>query len=163
MNKLNFLGIGPKIGVIALLWLVVTVLFSLKFTSSFSYFAAGNKILFFSGLVFVITGSIMYFLTIPSLLKGLKETKLVTTGTYYLCCNPLYASILLFIVPGISLLMNSWPVLTTSIVAYISFKFFIKSEVAEMEKFFGDDYRKYRSETPEFFPFPIKKWFRSRS
>lgn len=57
--------------------------------------------------------------------------------------------------------MNSWLVLTTSIVAFTLFKIFIKSEYAEMEKFFGDDYRKYKAETPEFFSFPIKKWFRS--
>jgi len=101
----------------------------------------------------------MYFLTAPALLKGLKETKLMTTGTFYLCCNPLYSSIILLIIPGISLMMNSWLVLTTSLVAYVLFKIFIKSEYSEMEKFFGDDFKKYRAETPEFFPFPWKKWF----
>jgi protein-S-isoprenylcysteine O-methyltransferase Ste14 len=57
--------------------------------------------------------------------------------------------------------MNSWLVLTTSIVAYILFKFYIRKEYAEMEKFFGDEFRNYKSITPEFFPFPVKKWFRS--
>jgi len=159
MNKLNFMGIGPKIGGVALPWLAIAIFFTLKFKSSFIYFEDGTKILFLIGLALVITGSIMYFLTVPALLKGLKETKLVTAGTFYLCCNPLYTSIILFIIPGISLMMNSWLVLTTSIVAFTLFKIFIKSEYAEMEKFFGDDYRKYKAKTPEFFPFPIKKWF----
>jgi protein-S-isoprenylcysteine O-methyltransferase Ste14 len=161
MNKLKFMGIGPKIGGIALPWLAVAIFFTLRFKGSFTYFKDGNKILFFIGLALVITGSILYFFTAPALLKGLKETKLVTTGTFYLCCNPLYAAIILFIFPGISFMMNSWLVLTTSIVAFTVFKIFIKSEYAEMEKFFGDEYRKYRAETPELFPFPIKKWFRS--
>jgi protein-S-isoprenylcysteine O-methyltransferase Ste14 len=103
----------------------------------------------------------MYLLTAPALLKGLKETRLVTTGTYYLCCNPLYSSLLLIIIPGISFMMNSWLVVTTSIVGYILFRIFIKSEYAEMEKFFGDDFIRYRAETPEFIPLPVKKWFRS--
>lgn len=42
-----------------------------------------------------------------------------------------------------------WLVLTTSVVAFTLFKVFIKREYVEMEKFFGDQYRKYRSETPD--------------
>jgi protein-S-isoprenylcysteine O-methyltransferase Ste14 len=161
MNKLNSMGIGPKIGGIILPWLAVAIFLSLKFKGSFIYFEEGNRMFFFVGLALVIIGSIMYFLTAPLLLKGLKETKLITTGTYYLCCNPLYASIILFIIPGISLMMNSWLILTTSIIGFPLCKIFIKSEYVEMEKFFGDNFRKYKAETPEFLPFPIKKWFKS--
>ncbi len=155
------MGIGPKVGGIILPWLVVAIFLTLKFKSKFTYFEDGNKILSFIGLALVIIGSIMYFLTAQALLKGLKETRLVTKGPYYLCCNPLYASIIVLIIPGISLMMNSWLVFTTSIVGITLCKIFIRSEYAEMEKFFGDDFIKYRAETPEFLPFPIKKWFRS--
>lgn len=161
MKKLNFMGIGPKIGGAVLPWLAVTIFFSLKFKNSFTYFENGSKILFFCGFVLVITGSILYLLTVPALLKGLKETKLIRTGTFFLCCNPLYSSIIIFIIPGVSLMMNSWFVLTASLIGFVLFKIFIKSEYREMEEFFGDDFKKYRAETPEFFPFPVKKWFRS--
>ena len=161
MKKMSFMGIGPRIGVIVLPWLAVTILLALKFKDSFAYFEDVKRILFFVGLSFVIAGSILYFLTIPAMLKGLINTRLITTGTYYLCCNPLYASIILFIIPGVSLMMNSWLVLTTSFAGYVLLKIFIKNEYEEMEKFFGDEFRKYRNETPEFFPFPLKKIFRS--
>jgi protein-S-isoprenylcysteine O-methyltransferase Ste14 len=157
MKKLNFMGIGPKVGIIVLPWLAVVIFLTVKFKSSFAYFADSNRILFFTGLVIVIAGSLIYFLTVPVMLKGLIKTKLITTGTYYLCCNPLYASIILLIIPGLSLMMNSWLILTTSIIGYILLKTFIKSEYEEMEKVFGDDFRKYRLETPEFFPLPYKK------
>lgn len=160
MKKLNFMGIGPKIGGVALPWLAASILLSLKFKSVFTFIEGGNKILFFSGLALIVTGSLMYFLTVPALLKGLKETRLVTTGAFYLCCNPLYSSIILLIIPGVSLMMNSWLVLTSSLAGIILFKIFIKGEYAEMEKFFGDDYRKYRAETPELIPFPLKKWIK---
>ena len=58
--------------------------------------------------------------------------------------------------------MNSWLVFTTSFTGYIVFKTVIKEEYREMEKFFGDDYRKYKEVTPEFFPFPVKKWFEKK-
>jgi len=54
--------------------------------------------------------------------------------------------------------MNSWLVLTTSLVGYVPLKLFIKTEYQELEKFFGEKYLKYKSETPEFFPLSIKKW-----
>ena len=160
MNKLNFMGIGPKIGGITLPWLAVAIFLSLRFKNSFTYLDHRSKVIFFCGLGMLIMGTLLYLFTIPSLMKGLKETKLVTTGTFYLCCNPLYSSIILFIIPGISLMMNSWLVLTTSIVGFTLLKVFIKSEYKEMEKFFGNDYRQYKAETPDFLPFPLKKWFR---
>jgi protein-S-isoprenylcysteine O-methyltransferase Ste14 len=152
MNKLNFLGVGPKIGIIALPWLAAAIFLSLKFRETFIFFDDSNNILFYTGLVILIGGLIFYFVTVPNLLKGLKETKLVTSGTFSLCCNPLYAAIILFIIPGVALMMNSWLVLSTSIAGYVAFKLFIKEEVKEMETFFGDEYRKYRAQTPEFFP-----------
>ena len=161
MNKLNFMGIGPKIAAVTFPWLAAAIFLTLKFSSSFVFSATMDKFLFYAGLVLVTAGSAMYFLTVPSLLKGLKETKLMTGGTFFLCCNPLYSSIILLIIPGVSLIMNSWLILTTSVVAYSLFRIFIKSEYAEMEKFFGDDFRRYKAVTPDFFPVPLKKWLKT--
>lgn len=160
MDKLNFMGSGPKIGLVALPWLAVTITLSLIYKNYFVYSETAGSYLFISGLALLFVGMVMYFSTVPLLLRGLKETKLITGGAYYLCCNPLYASLLLLIIPGISLMMNSWIIITTSIAGYIAFKIAIKSEYREMEKFFGNDYKKYRELTPEFFPFPFRKWFR---
>jgi len=159
MEKLNFYGAGPKIGRIVLPWLASTIILSLIFKGTFKYFPDDSRILFFTGLGLLIVGFIMYFSTIPALLKGIKETKLVTKGAFYLCCNPLYTAIILFLIPGTSFMMNSWLVITTSVVAYIIFKMYIRDEETELKKFFGDDYNAYKSSTPEFFPFPVKKLF----
>ena len=133
----------------------------MKFKSSFAYLENDSRILFFVGIAFLSIGALLYLFTLPALLKGLKETKLVTTGTFYLCCNPLYSSLILFIIPGVSFMMNSWLVLTTSIIGFTLLKIFIRSEYMEMEKFFGSEFRKYRAETPEFLPFPVRKWFKA--
>lgn len=159
MEKLNFYGVGPKIGRIVLPWLAVTIIISLIFKGSFKYLPDEKRILFFVGLALVILGFIMYFSTIPALLRGIKETTLITKGAFYLCCNPLYTAIILFLIPGTSFMMNSWLLLTTSVVAYIVFKIYIRGEETELENFFGESYTTYRSSTPEFFPFPVKKMF----
>ena len=157
MNRLNFLGIGPKIAVVLLPWLAATIVLSSFQTGFLKYTSETSKILHITGIVLMTFGLVFYFSTVRTLLKGLKETKLLTKGPYSLCQNPLYASLILVVVPALSLILNSWLVLTSSLIGYILFKLFIKSEYRELEKFFGEEYLKYRKVTPEFFPFSKKK------
>lgn len=159
MNKLNFFGIGPKMGSILLPWLAATIVISLVKKDLFTYSNSANKFIMMSGIVLLIIGLALYFLTVPMLLKGLKETRLITTGAFSLCQNPLYSSIILFIIPSVSLMLNSWLVLTSSIIGYILFKIFIIKENIELEKFFGEEYLRYKKETPEFLPVNFKKLF----
>lgn len=160
MNKLNFLGIGPKIAIVLLPWVGLSIAAGYYFDHSFSYTQHNSKLLLYAGIILIAVGLLFYFSTVRLLLKGLKETKLMTTGAYSLCQNPLYSSILLIIIPALSLILNSWIILTSSIVGYIFFKIFISNEYKELEKFFGEQYREYKKNTPEFFPFPLKKWFK---
>jgi protein-S-isoprenylcysteine O-methyltransferase Ste14 len=160
MTKLNFFGVGPKIGRITLPWLAFTIILSLIKKDLFTFTEGEGRGLRLAGYILLGIGLVFYFTTVRLLLKGLKETKLVTTGGFFLCQSPLYASILLLIIPAVSFLMNSWLVLTTSFIGYFVFKNCIKDEYTELEKFFGESYQKYKRETPEFFPFPFKKIFR---
>ena len=157
MNKLNFLGIGPKIAVVLLPWLAASIVLSSFKIGFLKYTSETSQILLIAGIALMASGLIFYFSTVRMLLKGLKETKLMTKGPYRLCQNPLYASLILAVVPALSLILNSWLVLSSSLIGYILFKLFIKSEYRELEKFFGEEYLKYRKVTPEFFPFSKKK------
>jgi protein-S-isoprenylcysteine O-methyltransferase Ste14 len=153
MKKLNFLGIGPKVAVILLPWLMISIGLSIMKPKLFMYPAGLKNILFVAGIILMTTGLIFYTSTARALLRGLKETRLVTTGPYRVCQNPLYTSFILFIIPALSLLLNSWLILTAGVLGYILFKRFIKSEYHELEEFFGEEYIKYHERTPEFFPF----------
>lgn len=159
MPKLNFLGIGPRIASVLLPWLVLTIVLSTHYKSLFAFIPGKSSILLISGIVLLVFGLVFYGSTVRLLLKGLNETRLVTNGAFSLCQNPLYSSIILFIIPALSLILNSWLVLTSSLAGYILFKINIRKEYIELEKFFGEDYKRYKNETPEFFPFPIRKWF----
>jgi len=158
MKKLSFFGVGPKIGRVLLPWLAFTILLSWTIPQFFNFTPERNSTLINSGIILLIVGLVFYFSAVRILLKGLEETRLVTKGPYYLCQNPLYVAIILFVIPALALLLNSWLILTSTLVGYILLKIFINKEYVELEKFFGPDYLKYKSETPEFFPLPIKKW-----
>lgn len=159
MKKLNFLGIGPKIAMVLLPYLILTIVISTHTHHEFAFTSFKSPFLFDAGLILLLLGLIFYFSTVRLLLKGLNETRLVTNGAFALCQNPLYSSIILFIIPALSFIVNSWLVLTSSIIGYILFRIFIKAEYLELEKFFGEAYANYKKVTPEFFPFPLKKWF----
>jgi protein-S-isoprenylcysteine O-methyltransferase Ste14 len=161
MAKLNFMGIGPKIGMVVFPWLIISILLTVFYRNIFSINFISYSVLMDIGIILLVIGAIFYLVTVRFLVTGLKNTQLQKDGTYFLCQNPLYSSFILMIIPGLALVMNSWLILTTSIVGYIIFKTCIKSEYAEMESFFGNDYHEYRNNTPEFFPFPWKKWFKS--
>jgi protein-S-isoprenylcysteine O-methyltransferase len=159
MPKLNFLGAGPKIASVLLPWLLTSIILSTHFRKMFSFTSEKSSLLFICGIILLVFGLIFYGSTVRLLLNGLKETRLVTNGAFSLCQNPLYSSIILFIIPALSLIINSWLVLTSSVAGYIIFKLVIKKEYIELEHFFGEDYIKYKNETPEFFPLISKKMF----
>jgi len=157
MKKLSFLGIGPKIGRIAIPYLLVEILLSIFNKELFSYSLQFAGPLFIAGEILMVIGLIFYIFSAKLLLTGLRKTRLMTSGTYYCCQNPLYAGLILMIIPALSLLLNSWLILTTSLVAYLVFRLLINSEYKELESFFGESYTGYRNETPEFLPFPVRK------
>jgi protein-S-isoprenylcysteine O-methyltransferase Ste14 len=153
MKKLDFFGVGPKIGRIVLPYLTIAIALTIMFPRLFTFGEPVRNYLLIAGIVILAAGLILYGFTVRLLLRGLKETRLVTAGTYRCCQNPLYAFLILLVIPGLGLIMNSWVILTTSIIGYIVFKKFISSEYKEMTEVFGDEYLQYKERTPEFFPF----------
>ena len=114
MEKLNFLGIGPKIGMVAIPFLAVAITLSVIYPQVFQFPSIPYVILLIAGIIFLGVGLVFYALTVRHLLKGLKGTKLMTSGPYAMCKNPLYASMILLLVPGLAFVLNSWLVLITS-------------------------------------------------
>lgn len=158
---MDFYGIGPKIGRVLIPWLALTIVLSSIF-SSFNFYAEQNSSLTISGAVLLFFGLGFYFSSVRLLLTGLREGKLVTTGTFYLCQNPLYMSFILFLIPAIAFLLNSWLILSASLVGLVLLKIYVSKEYKMLEEAFGDDYLKYKNETPEFVPLPLKKWFKTK-
>jgi protein-S-isoprenylcysteine O-methyltransferase Ste14 len=152
MEKLTFLGIGPKIGRITLPYFTITVALTIIFPAIFTFGEVVEKPFMVAGIVLMAIGLVFYIATIWLMLPGIRNNKLVTGGAYRLCRNPLYSALILFLIPGLSLLMNSWIIITASIVGYLLFRRFIHEEEELLERIFGDEFRKYRETTPCFFP-----------
>jgi protein-S-isoprenylcysteine O-methyltransferase Ste14 len=159
MKKMDFYGVGPKIGRILIPFWAATIILSLA-TNSFRFTSERSTVLTIIGVAYLVFGLVFYFTSVKLLLAGLKEGNLVTKGPFFLCQNPLYVSFVLMLIPAIGLLLNSWLVLTTSAVGFILTKIYISKEYLMLEEAFGDKYVRYKAVTPEFFPLPLKKWMK---
>jgi len=153
-EKLSTLGVGPKIAIWTLPSLVISLILAYSFPQFFRLHLLPDWVHVAAGWFLLLLGLTFYIITVQTLFSGLKQNKLITTGTYKLCQNPLYAVLILFIIPAISLLTASWLVLLTSPIAYIAFKKNIQAEYDQLLRMFGEEYIEYKKNTREFFPLP---------
>ncbi|MEI6681518.1 MAG: isoprenylcysteine carboxylmethyltransferase family protein [Bacteroidota bacterium] len=152
MEKLTFLGIGPKIGRIALPYLAITLVLNHFFHGTFSFGASLREPLLIAGLILLAIALVFYIASVRLMFPGIRNNKLVTSGPYRLCRNPLYAALLLFLVPGLAMILNSWLILTTTLVGYLAFRRYIHEEEEMLRRIFGEEYREYHDKTPALFP-----------
>jgi protein-S-isoprenylcysteine O-methyltransferase Ste14 len=153
-EKLNFLGIGPKIALWTFPALAVSLILAYSFPQLFRLRFLPASLHLWIGWLLLGIGIIFYFATVRSLLTGLKQNKLITTGTFHLCQNPLYTSIIVFIISAVSVFTASWLVFLSSVVAYAAFKKNIQTEYDQLSRIFGEEYNEYRKKTRELFPIP---------
>ena len=113
------------------------------------------------GALLVAGGMCMYASAFVSLHRGLRQGGLVTSGLYATVRHPLYASSILFIIPGAALAFRSWLLLPVPAVAYVAFRIFIPGEERGLYEQYGEDFRLYRERTNAIFPVPRRRGKRS--
>ena len=153
MKKPDYFGVGPRIFKVVFPYLAITIAMTIIFPQIFTFGEAARSILLIAGIILMLLGVVFYGMTVRLLVPGLKEGRLVTSGPFRLCQNPLYAALILMVFPGLGLVLNSWLMVTIIIPGYLAFKSCIRGEYKVMEDQFGDEYRQYRQRIPEFFPF----------
>ncbi len=136
-------GAAPKIAVLTFIFLAITIWVD-YFTKPFFKITQNNYfILIIIGIIFIIIGTILIINVAIKLRKSFNSNILMTDGLYRIVRNPMYVSYLIFIIPGICLLFNSWFVFTSILFNLILFKIFIKEEYIFLENKYGEEYNKY--------------------
>jgi protein-S-isoprenylcysteine O-methyltransferase Ste14 len=136
-------GAAPKIAVPTFVYLVITIIIDqlkyLTFKISLNYSFA----LFIIGIILIIMGIMVVINIARKLKKSFASGSLMTDGLYAYFRNPMYVAYLLFIIPGIAFLFNSWLVLTTIIINFLLLQIFIKEEYNYLNERFGEEYKTY--------------------
>jgi protein-S-isoprenylcysteine O-methyltransferase Ste14 len=106
------------------------------------------------GSVWALIGLLQWALTLRIFLREFPRGKLIASGPYRWSRNPLYASLIVFVVPGIALMFARWPLLAAAFAAAGLAYVLVKREEREMDAAFGAEWRAYRDRTSWLFPLP---------
>jgi protein-S-isoprenylcysteine O-methyltransferase Ste14 len=136
-------GAAPMIAVPTFLYLILTILITYFSEGIFKITSQSNIIIVTSGAVLIISGAVIVASCGRKLLKTFDKGILITDGLYKFFRNPMYAAYLILIIPGISLLFNSWLALTTVILNYVLFSFMVEREYQYLRDKFGKEYEDY--------------------
>lgn len=142
-KKMSLMGIAGKILLVLLVTLAVTEGLSIWFSPVFRI-TEDYRSLVIVATVIALVGFSLNLTAAFGMLSAYKKDQLATKGLYALFLNPMYTFQILFTVPGLLLLLNSWLTLLTVVPVFIAFKVFVKEEEEYLEKKFGLQYLDYR-------------------
>lgn len=142
-KKMSVLGVAPYIAIPTFLYLGLAVVITYLTGEVFKITSHNYTAIAVIGAAMILIGALMVGYCGRKVLKSFSGGKLMTDGLYKIFRNPMYAAYLLFIIPGIALLFNSWLALTTVILNYILLSFLIKREYQYLHDKFGKEYEDY--------------------
>jgi len=143
-GKMRIEGSGPKIMAPLFVTFAVTAGLSYLYQPALNFPIAAASLTLPLGVALLVVGVPFWLLSIVMFLNAWQQEKLETRGPFKVMPNPIYSSFIVFIIPGLSLILNWWPVLLTSVTMYIAQWKFVAEEDNALHKKFGQDYERYR-------------------
>ena len=107
-----------------------------------------------AGAVLVAAGLLLWMVGVGTVMRAYNRDRLATSGVFALVRNPVYGAWITLVFPGLALVLRSWPMLITPVVAYAIFKRHIHREDEYLEQRFGQAYLDYRRRVNEVVPIP---------
>jgi protein-S-isoprenylcysteine O-methyltransferase Ste14 len=153
-RELSRWGIGPSILASAGAYAAVAGLATWLWPDICFFTAIPSIVFLVAGIVLLAIGVPMLMVAGRAATVAYNSDKLATTGIFGLTRNPIYSAWIVFIIPGLVLFSQSWPLFLTPVVTYMIFKAKIRRENDYLERQFGDEYRRYKAEVNELVPFP---------
>src|SRR5674476_667778 len=130
-------GAAPKIAIPTIIYMFIAIYFDKLEYPLFKITLYNYSTLEVIGVIMIIIGVSMVVAVQGKLRKSFNSGFLMKDGLYKILRNPMYDAYLIFVFPGLSLLLNSWLVMTTFIVNFILLQLFIREEYLYLENKFG--------------------------
>jgi len=153
-TSMTLFGCGPRLALLCLPYVILSLIVMYKYPEFFNLRFLDFAFAKVAGFSWLGLGIIFWIYSAIYFLKYFKPGKLITKGPFALCRNPIYSSIIVFIIPALALIFHSGLLFTVSLVLYIGFKISIHGEVNILRKIFGEKYEEYEKSANEIIPFP---------
>jgi protein-S-isoprenylcysteine O-methyltransferase Ste14 len=152
-EKMSRWGIGPVFASLSIGYGILMLAISRFFQPVFRIDFVPHRLLLIIGVALIVMGVPFFIFSVSTVTRAYNADTLVTDGIFRFCRHPLYASWVVFIVPGIVLLANSWIGLTAPVFMYFLLRKLIVKEEAYLESIFGHEYVDYKLKVPGILPY----------
>jgi protein-S-isoprenylcysteine O-methyltransferase Ste14 len=156
-EKMSRWGIGPIFASLSIGYGMIMLVISRHFQPVFQIDFVPYWFLSIFGIALIVVGVPFFIISVKTVMRAYNADKLVTDRIFRCCRHPLYASWVVFIVPGIVLLVNSWIGLTTPIFMYLILRKLVTKEEVYLESVFGSEYLNYKKKVPCILPYGLMK------
>ena len=161
-NRMTLFGCGPKLALLCLPYILLALIILIKYPEFFDLRFIDLLLFKVLGIVWLGLGLIFWIYSAVYFLKYFQPGTLITKGPFALCRNPIYSSIIVFIIPALAIIFHSGLTFSIALVLYIGFKISIHGETSVLRKIFGEEYDVYEKSVNELFPFPLYLFPRMR-
>jgi protein-S-isoprenylcysteine O-methyltransferase Ste14 len=151
-EKMSRWGVGPAFAVLSIRYTIIMSIITRFFHPVFQINIVPSWFLSIIGMSLVLIGVLFLTISVKTVMRAYNTDTLVADGIFKCCRHPLYASWVVFIVPGIALLLKSWTLLTTPIFMYFLLLKLAKKEELYLEHLFGSKYLEYKIKVPCILP-----------
>jgi protein-S-isoprenylcysteine O-methyltransferase Ste14 len=151
-GSMTAFGVGPKWVALSVLFSVPAIAARMRWPEFFAIPIVPRPVVIVLGCLLLAVGLPLCVAGVVALKRGFPKGALFTGGVYGLCRHPIYGSWVVFNVPGMVLLANSWIGLLVPVPMYIALRLLVRDEEAWLEQTFGETYRAYRDRVPAVMP-----------
>lgn len=153
-TSMTLFGCGPKLALLCLPYVILSLIVMYRFPEFFDLKFLNLPFVKVLGIVWLALGMIFWIYSAIFFLKYFKPGKLITKGPFAFCRNPIYSSIIVFLIPSLALIFHSGLTLSISLVLYLGFRISIHGEVNVLRRTFAEEYEIYEKSVNEIIPFP---------
>jgi protein-S-isoprenylcysteine O-methyltransferase Ste14 len=153
-GRITAFGIGPRLALSMLPYsgLALGIHIGLPHISRMT--EKSSPVLFVAGAALIAGGILLWALGERVVIRAFRAGRLQTSGIYALVRHPMYSSALVFVIPGVALLLRSWPILSVAAGAYLAFRFLVRREERYLQEKFGQEFTDYRARVNAVVPLP---------
>jgi protein-S-isoprenylcysteine O-methyltransferase Ste14 len=145
-------GVGPKFTLISAIYFAAILTAHFIFLNDLTFTIISHHVNLILGIVLIILGLTIFLLGGHVIDKYFTTERLCTTGVYAFMRHPIYGAWIVYIVPGIIIIMGSIIGITIPIFMYCVYKILIVKEERYLEAKYGREYLEYASKVGALFP-----------
>lgn len=148
-------GIGPRLALMCLPYLTLSFTVMYHYPEFLNLAFLDSQLVRLLGYFWLLLGTCFWAYSAITFLRYFSKGRLITWGPFAFCRNPIYSSVILFIVPAFALIFHSGILFSIALSLFIGFKLSIHGERIVLRKTFGQAYEEYEKSVNEIFPLPL--------